>query len=139
MDTNTAIDLIKEVAYLPGWQFEATDHSNRFEGTISLKITYPAVETNRKEAREGYPVENRPYATFPLMVHGMCTEDLYYALGNVLMKVYEHEMREGLRIKPTFWAPFHPHKIDGIKRWSKSAKHAKKWAMQMPDLQFGIA
>lgn len=139
MEIRTAIDLVNEMVYLPNWSFEATDHGKRFEGTVAVKVTYPAVETNRPEAREGYPVENRPYATFPLMVHGMCNQDLYYGLGVVIMKIYEHEMREALRIKPTYWAPFHPHHIDGIKRWTKSRKHSKRWELQLNDLQFGLA
>lgn len=139
MEAQTAIELIGQVVYFPEWEFEATDHCSRFEGSITVKVTYPAWETNREEAREGYPVKNRPYATFPVMVHGMCAEDLYYALGIVLMRIQEHEMREALRIKPTYWSPFHPHKIDGIKRWTKARKHARRYELQLADLQFGIA
>jgi|SRR5579862_1211207 len=139
MEVTTAMALIDNLVYFPGWEFETTDHCKRFEGSITVKVTYPSFETNRKEATEGYPVENKPYATFPIMVHGMSADDLHYAMGHIIMSIYEHEMREALRIKPTFWAPFHPHRIDGIKRWGKARKHAKKWRMQMPDLQFGIA
>lgn len=139
MEVESAMALINDLTYFPGWEFEVSDHCKRFEGSVTVKVTYPSFETNRKEASEGFPVENHPYATFPLMVHGMTAEDLYYAMGHILMSIYEHEMREALRVKPTFWAPFHPHRIDGIKRWTKARKHAKKWRMQMPDLQFGIA
>lgn len=140
MDVNTAIELVGQLAYFPGWEFEASDHCKRFEGSITVKVTYPSFETNRPEAKEGYPVENRPYATFPLMVHEMSNAtDLYYAIGQVIMKIYDHEMREALRVKPTYWAPFHPHQIDGIRRWRKSRRHAKRWEMQLSDLQFGLA
>jgi hypothetical protein len=139
MEIRTAIELIGEMVYFPGWEFAATDHSRRFEGSIAVKVTYPSVETNRVEAYAGYSVVNKPYATFPIMVHGMRAEDLYYALSIVLMKINEHEMREALRIKPSYWAPFHPHHIDGIRRWNKSRKHSKQWELQLNDLQFGLA
>ena len=74
------------------------------------------------------------------MVHEMHDAmDLYYGISQVIQKINDHEMREALRIKPTYWAPFHPHQIDGIRRWRKARKHAKRWEMQLSDLQFGLA
>lgn len=70
MKIETAKRLIESLIYKPEWTFEVCDHSKRFEDAITVKITYPARETNRAEAEQGYPVINRPYATFPIMVGG---------------------------------------------------------------------
>jgi hypothetical protein len=60
-----------------------------------------------------------------------CREDtdLYRKLAYAILEIEEHEMREYFRISPTFWAPFHPHQYDGMKRWGKYHE----------DLKFGLA
>lgn len=60
-------------------------------------------------------------------------------MAHILMVIEEHEMREFLRIAPTYWAPFHPHHTDGIRRWIGSANVASEWQMVIPDMHFGIA
>lgn len=129
METQSAIELISQLVYKPEWTFEAKDHCHRFEGAIALTITYPARESAREDAAEGYPHVNHPYATFPIQVHGMCAEDLYRAILKIIGEIEMHEAREFLRVKPTYWAPFHPHQIDGMRRWGEPEK----------DLNFGLA
>lgn len=123
--------------YKPGWSFTATDHSKRFEGSICLRVEYPARETSRDDAFEGYPNENRPYATFPIVVRDLDDSGLYYAILKVIMSIEEHEAREFLRIRPTGWAPFHPHAIDGMRRWREACNCPAEQLES--DLQFGIA
>lgn len=130
MFVQTAIDLIDQTVYKPGWTFEATDHTKRYEGTVCVKVTYPAQMSEREEAPAGYPTPITPYAEFPIVVADVDEPtDLYRRLLDVILAIEEHEAREFLRIRPTFWAPFHPHTVDGMRRWGYPGQ----------DLHFGLA
>lgn len=139
MRVETAIALIDQLIYKPEWTFTATDHSNRFEGTVRVRVDYPARNSNRDQAGDGYPEEIMTYAEFPVLVAD-CPSDvtLYRRVLDALVKIETHEAREFLRVPGTHWAPFHPHRIDGMKAW-----HATQGAEILPDLaadlQFGIA
>lgn len=135
METESALKLIPELIYKPGWAFAANAHENRFEGTIVVKIDYPARNSNRDQAESGYPVEISTYASFPLVIKDCSDEDLYAQILDAIVRIEEHEAREFLRIAPTDWAPFHPHRVDGMRRWAK--RHGRD--SLLGDLQFGIA
>lgn len=128
MRTDSAITLVQNVIYRPEWEFECYEHGN-FEGAISVKITYPANNFNRENAAGGYTESFRPNATFTIMA-GQCRDEvaLYRQLIDRCFKVDQHEGREAFRVKPTFWAPFHPHHTDGMERWGDP----------QADLTFGI-
>lgn len=132
---STAIELVSQLVYKPGWNFAAEDHTRRFEGSILLRIDYHAYASERKEAPE-YLREIDTYATFPLVVRDCDAIDLYRAVLACILEIEEHEAREFLRIEPTMWAPFHPHNIDGMKRWQTHRIMAPKL---IDDLKFGIA
>lgn len=125
---NTAIDLVNDLIYKPGWKLTATDHTKRFEGTVLLRIDYPARASEREEAPE-YAREITTYATFPVIVRDCDNEALYRKILECIFDIEMHEAREFLRVQPSMWAPFHPHRIDGMKRWGDVAH----------DLKFGIA
>ena len=139
MRIDSAIALIDQVVYKPGYSFTATDHSKRFEGTIKVHVAYSAVETGRANAADGYQEVITTYAEFPIMVgdvqDAIC---LYRRLIEAILLVEAHEAREALRVNPTLWAPFHPHAIDGMKAWRRTADDATP-AELMSDFQFGIA
>lgn len=137
MNIKSAIALVNQLVYKPEWAFEAVDHSNRFEGSIKVKITYPALNSNRDQACDGYPQMITTYAEFPMVVANCDDSSLYRQIANAIVKIEEHEMREFLRVLPTYWAPFHPHRIDGMKRWNTTDHVAADQVT--PDLQFGIA
>jgi len=59
----SALDLINAIVYKPGWRISATDHRDRFEGSIIVRIDYPARNSNRDQAANGYPAEIRTYET----------------------------------------------------------------------------
>jgi hypothetical protein len=140
MQVESAIRLVNNLAYFPGWQFEASDHCKRFEDAITVKITYPSWETNRDKAEEGYPEENRPYASFPLMVGSIKDDlELYRVITHVIGEINDHEMREALRVQPTMWAPFHPHKTGGISNWIDTESACHEYRKYLPDMHFGIA
>ena len=132
MLTDSAIALIGGIIYKPGWTFSATDHTDRFEGAIKVRIDYPAQDTAREDAANGYPNEIRTYAEFPMFVAD-CNDDvtLYRRVCDAITAIDAHEMREYFRVQPTGWAPFHPHQIDGMRRWDPTNPTG--------DLQFGIA
>lgn len=134
MDITSAIDLISSLCYKPGWTFQAEDHTNRFEGSVKVTIHYPAQNSNRDQAAAGYPEEITTYATFALVVADCDLESLVFQVLQAIVKIETHEAREFLRVSPTMWAPFHPHRVDGMKRWS-----ARTGEPMVSDLQFGVA
>lgn len=129
MLVQTAIELLGQVVYKPGWKFVVEDSTKRYENSVKVTIHYPAQETGREDAKHGYPVANKPYASFTFMVGNVSDVELYRKLAKAIMEIEEHEMREYLRISPTFWAPFHPHQLDGMERWGTLHD----------DLRFGLA
>lgn len=135
MDVRSAIELVNNsLVYKPGWTFTATDHTNRFEDTIVVRVDYPARNSNRDQAAEGYQEEIMTYASFPLVVKDCDDESLMFQILDAIGKIEMHEAREFLRLAPTMWAPFHPHRVDGMRRWS-----ARTGEPLVGDLQFGIA
>lgn len=140
MQVDTAIRLVNEIKFFPGWRFEATDHCKRFEDSITITITYPSWETNRTDAELGYPSGNEPHATFPLMVGNIKDDlELYRVLLHVVAEINSHEAREALRVAPTYWAPFHPHKTGGIMQWIDTESVCEDYRKYLPDMHFGVA
>lgn len=129
MLVSSAIELVNSVIYQPGWKLTATDHTNRFEGTVLVRVDYPARNSNRDQAAAQYPEEISTYATFPIIVADCDDVSVYRALVEMLVEIQTHEIREFLRVQPTGWAPFHPHRVDGMRRWGSDTRR---------DLQFGI-
>lgn len=121
METRSAIELVNALTYRPGWTIEASDYTNRFEGSIMVKFTFPAYHTEREHARNGYPSHtDSSWAQFPVIVADCETDaDLYFKILQEITKLEQHEAREFLRVEPTMWAPFHPHRVDGMKRWAE--------------------
>lgn len=139
MRVDTAIRLIGNLIYKPGWTFTATDHTKRFESTIELLVEYPAINSDRDNAERGYTDLVAPVARakFPIVLGSDCTDEvLYRRIIDIIMEIELHEAREFLRVLPTFWAPFHPHNVDGMKRWLRTDGLDKSL---MPDLQFGVS
>ena len=131
MRVESAVELVNHLIYKPGWNITAKDHRNRFEGAIQVRIEYPARNSNREKAAKGYPEEipGGTYAEFPVIVEDCDDTGLYRKIINKIIDIEAHEAREFLRVEPTCWAPFHPHRIDGMKRWGDVEG----------DLKFGIA
>lgn len=140
MNVTTAIEFIHALCYKPGWKFEASDHTKRFEGSVKVRITYPAQNSDREQAREGYPTNITTYAEFALIVGDLLEiNQLLRRFIEALMKIELHETREFLRIQGTFSAPFHPHTIDGMRNWHKSCTDNNLLMDVSSDMQFGVA
>lgn len=143
MRIETAMRLLGEVIYKPGWTFEVTDHTKRFEGTVSVKITYPAMDSGEDFAPEyTTPVEGGARAAFPIVVGDLAdhdTETLYTRLVKAIMEIEEHEAREFLRVWPSKIAPLHPHSIDGMRAWHRQ-QHRRDGAFAdlRSDMGFGV-
>lgn len=117
MNVDTAVKLINEsLVYKPGWYIHAEDFTSRHESAVCIHISYPGRETNRDHAPE-FAEHNVPKATSILLVGDLSMEEFYRQLFELIMRFETHESREFFRIGPTMWAPFHPHHIDGIRRW----------------------
>jgi hypothetical protein len=138
MEVSSAIALVEQVIYQPGWRFSATDHTNRFEGAICVRIDYPARDS-KKEYAPAYEKEILTYASFPLIVLDCDEEALFASLVFAIEEINQHETREFFRVAPTFWAPFHPHRIDGMRRWQRVRNKRRRSVNIIGDLQFGIA
>lgn len=129
MLVKSAIKLITQLVYKPEWEFQVEDSTKRYENSVMLTIHYPARETDREDAESGYSRVNKPHASFILMVGNVDAVELYRKVANAILEIEQHEMREFLRVEPTYWAPFHPHQEDGMKRWGTFHD----------DLKFGLA
>jgi len=121
MEVQTAIRLIELVVYKPDWTIDVEDGTNRYEGGVKVRITAPSRRTEREEAANGFPTEIMPYADFMLQVGSVQTpaELMTLLFTEAIMRFELHEAREFFRVLPSYWAPLHPHREDGMKRWGK--------------------
>jgi hypothetical protein len=127
MDTETACELVnRRLVFGPGWSFTATDATHLHGGTIHVHAAYPAVETAKSDAEQGYPVEVTGRAGFFVTVEplGDLAGLAAALLARVIMPVYEHEARELLRFLPSYDAPLHPHTVEGRERWGQPCADA---------------
>jgi hypothetical protein len=129
MKVKDAEDIIHCVSYKPGWIIKPV--KSRFQDTVKLEITYPAHNSDRDMAVKGHPemvpggvrddthiyVGDIPeYLDFDAKVRAV----FYKLLRVIIDEIETHEAREFLRYKPAigthgaYWAPFHPHRQDGI-------------------------
>jgi hypothetical protein len=121
MNVETAIHLVDSMIYKPGWYFEAEDATDRFEDAIRITVHANSFRTERYLVdRDGHytePIDARSAFT---IFCGDCNrpEDfLRRMFEEAIMPTELHEAREFFRNRHTHWAPFHPHRIDGMKRW----------------------
>ena len=142
MRVDTAISLIGQLVYKPGYALSAVDHTKRFEGTVKVHLAYRAPETGRENAAEGYQEVIETYAEFPIAVGDLTGPDaaiaLYRRVLDAILEVEAHEAREALRVQPSLWSPFHPHTLDGIKQWNRTHNVCQPGEL-LRDFQFGIA
>ena len=135
----TACSLVSNLIYKPGWRFECEDFSARFGDYITVKIIYPAVNYNRDQAPE-YKDHIEIYATWPLLVSDTDDAKVIYArILDFVLLIEEHEAREALRVRPTMWAPFHPHHLAGMQSWLDHLENGDDHMKLFRDLKFGIS
>ena len=116
MDNSTAVKIINNLKFMPGWSFDAIDAGNE---TVMARVLIETVNSNRDQARLGYPqkvtlergsvIHPQDYAT---------ADDLSAAVFTWLTEIWLHEAREFLRLGSDYLrAPFHPHKLSGENAW----------------------
>lgn len=123
MQVASAVDYIngESFVYKPGYTFVAQSYEYRMQGAILLTITFNALSTDRHDARDGYKVMLEPLVTtFVVHVHDCKSDDdLLFQVLRCLIDLETHEAREFLRKRPTYSAPFHPHRHDAMIRWAE--------------------
>lgn len=129
MIVTSAVELVKALVFIPGWHISARDYSSRFEGCIAVDFVYPAQRSERELAPTYLEeVPNGARASFPIPVADLDDIGLYRAVLDRIIEIQLHEAREFLRVAPTYWAPFHPHRADGMARYGSVSS----------DLTFGL-
>lgn len=128
MEVTSAIRLIDQITYMPSWRIWAEDNTDRFESAITLYMEWNAPNYNRENA-PSYVEEARPAAQFGIQVRDLDDIGLYRLVLQAILKAMEHDAREAFRVGNTRWAPFHPHRVDSMKRWGD----------YRGDLVFGLA
>lgn len=121
MDVNVGIELINTgIVYKPGWTIRAEDYTWRMQGAVLVHISFAAPSSDREDAREGYQKVLAPlHNAFPMVIQDCVSEeDMLFKLLKVIIALETHEAREFLRRKPTYDAPFHPHRMADMVRWS---------------------
>jgi len=115
MDNSTAVNLINNLHYMPGWSFEAFDTGGP---SIVTRATIETVNSNQDQAFRRSP--ERITLERNALVHPVdyATEnDLTAALFTWIMEIQIHETREFLRVGKDLRAPFHPHRPEGEQAW----------------------
>ena len=126
MQVQSAIDYVngESFVYKPGWTFFAQSYEYRMQGAILLTITFDALSTDRQDAKNGYNVILEPLVT-TFVVHVIdckSDDDLLFQILTKIIDLETHEAREFLRKRPTYSAPFHPHRHDCMIRWAEKNK-----------------
>lgn len=120
MNADSACKIINDAdtRFMPDWKVSARLH-DQFQATVIVRVEYPTHNSNRDQAAQGYPAAIRQDAEFPIITEE-CDDVAALAkrlITEAFAQVFLHEAREFLRFGPTCWAPLHPHRIDGMKRW----------------------
>ncbi len=121
MLVESAVAIINNgIVFFPGWTVHAEDFTARHEGAVALHIEGTSWETNRPEAMAGFPEINHPRVVRIIQVADLNDDiSLHRVVLQQFIDFFIHEAREAYRVQPTGWAPFHPHQIDGMKRWGR--------------------
>jgi hypothetical protein len=114
MDAYTAVRLLADVHDQPGWEHYAGALD---AGTIRLTLTFPMRDSSREYAPAGYPVRGTGMPQFDIAVADLDEMGLYRAFADAEIDAVTHEIREFLRVGTDYWAPFHPHRREGTRRW----------------------
>ncbi|MFF1676096.1 hypothetical protein ACFVYG_08695 [Streptomyces sp. NPDC058256] len=117
MEAQQVVDLINEVSFRPGWEFDASVLADGAPYVI-VKAFVETVNSDRDNALNGYPEEIvlGPEAIINAD-HYMGQGDLYAGMFQWLIELETHECREFFRVGKDKQAPFHPHRADGQRAW----------------------
>lgn len=138
MQVETALELIPMFDFGPQLRLEAVDHTHRYESAVKVTTHYDTVSTDREvwkmvqESGEYLPEHQITARADHVILVGECNDIVDLMLKVIvecLGPMFLHEIRELARVKPTGWAPLHPHRPSGMERWGDKAG----------DLAYGVA
>jgi hypothetical protein len=142
MDASEACRIINdELVFQPDWEISGVDHTNRFEDSCIVHFEFFAYDSKREHFISNtvhlYP--SRIHVEFPIQVTECETAfDVMYKVHELIMRIYEHETREFLRLKShRMEAPFHPHKPNTMMAYHERTGNGAMGLVD--DLTYGIA
>lgn len=136
MNATEAAQVLRSIAYRPGWQFDAIAFEEMEPGQkaifrrvlgddvsslVLFRYVFDTVDTNQEYAADGYQQPKTLEDSQPLDAADFKdADDLMFAVFNQLMRIELHESREYFRRKDqNYAAPFHPHRPEGEALWEK--------------------
>lgn len=117
MDAQTAVELINEIHFMPGWRVSAELDWWSSSRLVTVTCEVDTVNSNRDMALQGYP---QAITIAPVMTIDPAqftdADVLYVGILGWIVDVFKHEAREFFRVGNDMEAPFHPHKPEGDAR-----------------------
>lgn len=117
MDARTAVELINEIHFMPGWRVSAELDWWSMDRLVKVTCEVDTVNSNQDMALEGYPqaITIAPAITIDPREYRNA-DMLYVGVLSWIVDVFKHEAREFFRVGNDMEAPFHPHKPEGDAR-----------------------
>ncbi|MEV7393934.1 hypothetical protein [Streptomyces sp. NPDC091215] len=118
MEAQQAADLINQISFRPGWEFQAHAMADGAPFVI-IQAFVETVNSDRDQALIGYPEQIllMPQALINADEY-VADDDLYAAMFEWIIDLEIHECREFFRVGPDKDAPFHPHREQGERAWN---------------------
>jgi hypothetical protein len=141
MEAAAACKIINDdLVFQPDWDITAKDNTHRFEDCVTVHMEFFAYDSSREHFTKGtvhlYPT--RIHVESSVQVADCHTpEDLMFKILELILRTYEHEAREFLRLKSkSMAAPFHPHKPDTMLAYAE--RTGRGAAGLVHDLTYGL-
>lgn len=121
MDAGQAVSEINKLMYKPGWRITAwVDDNPRYRNSVVINCAFDTYNSAEVYAHDNYrysPIIRPSVVERQDVTECRGSEDVFRLVAEFIMKIEEHEMREFLRTKGDFKAPFHPHTFPGMLAW----------------------
>lgn len=119
MKTDTARWMISRMHYFPNWTIRVTDIPEGPDGFVDVTFLVETWNTDRENARAGYPERVTLERQRLLDVRGLDEFGLRCLVFSVITDIEQHERREAFRVGRDMHAPFHPHRLSGDRNWKR--------------------
>lgn len=115
MDVQSALDILRPMAYKPAWRFEFTAVDDT---TIKFDQYFATPDSGVQYAEMGYPKQNIGFWNETITVTpDMTTGELLASAWSAVVAAEIHESSEFFRMATAGRAPFHPHQDQGQMAW----------------------
>jgi hypothetical protein len=113
MDAATALRVVRDITYKPGWTFDARER----DGGVHLLIEFRAPNSDSYWAPE-YPQTIIAGGAFQVSLTGCRTEmDVWNLVFQCVMAIELHEAQEFFAVDARWKKPYHPHTHVGRLVW----------------------